>query len=250
MPREVMMHSTATLVSATARPSRRFERGFYLGISVLFLALVGWTFARTYYLRPFFDASPLPLLLHVHGVVMTGWVVLLLVQSTFIATRRVQWHRRLGVFGSVWAALVVILGSVTTLHAAAREVRAHSAFAAGQVVITSLDLIQMLFFAGFVGAAVWLRRRPDCHKRLMLLTVACMLPDALARLPVTCMTNGLMLGGLYGSVAVFVGLDTIRHRRLHPAFGWGGLGLLVVFTVLLFVAITPWWIAFGTRLVS
>jgi len=242
------MISTAT--TATRRASRRFERPFYLATSILFMALVGWTFAQTYYMRPFFTARPLPTLLSVHGFVMTGWVVLLVVQSTLIAAHRIQWHRRLGVFGTVWAALVVVLGSVTTLHAAAREVRAHSAFAAGQVVITSLDLIQMLFFAGLVATAVWLRRRPDYHKRLMLLTIACMLPDALARLPVSFMTNQLIMLGLDGFVLLCVAVDTFAHRRLHPAFGWGALLILGAFHAALYFTVTPTWIAFGSRLVS
>ncbi|HEY2906031.1 MAG TPA: hypothetical protein VGJ29_09030 [Vicinamibacterales bacterium] len=244
------MNSTATLPTTRARPSRRFERRFYLGISIVFMALVGWTFARTYYLRPFFDARPLPTLLQVHGAVMTGWVVLLVVQSTFIAARRIQWHRQLGVFGTVWAAMVVILGSVTTVHAAAREVRAHSEFAASQVVITTLDLIQMLFFAGLVSAAVWLRRRPDYHKRLMLLTIVCMLPDALARLPVGFMTNQVIMSGLDGFVLLCVGVDTFAHRRLHPVFGWGALLILGTFHAALYFTSTPTWIAFGSRLVS
>lgn len=228
----------------------RFERRFYLIATAAFLLLVFWTFARTYFLKSLFGTPPLPALLHVHAIVMSGWVVLLAVQSALISARRIGWHRRLGVFGAGWAALLVVVGSLTTVHAAAREVRGHTPMAAPQIVITTLDLAQMALFAAFVAIAIWQRRRADVHKRLMLLTIVCMLPDALARLPVTFMTNGLILGGLYGSVAVFVGLDTIRHRRLHPAFGWGGLGLLVVFTVLLFVAMTPWWIAFGTRLVS
>jgi hypothetical protein len=161
---------------------RRFDRRLYLGAS-LFLALVFWTFARTFYLRPFFRTPPLSALLHIHGAVMTGWVVLLVAQTSLIAAHRVQWHRRLGLFGAVWAALVVLLGSITTLHAAAREVRGHTDFAASQVTITSLDMLQMLFFAGFVVIAICQRHRPDYHKRLMLLTIACMLPDALARLP-------------------------------------------------------------------
>ncbi len=243
-------------MNAITSPSRRFERRFYLGTTFIFLALVFWTFARTFYLKAFFATPALPLLLQIHGAVMTGWVVLLAVQSSLIAAHRVQWHRRLGVFGTVWAALVVILGSVTTLHAAAREVRAHSTFAASQVVITSLDLIQMLLFAGFVGTAIWLRRRPDYHKRLMLLTIACMLPDALARLPVSIMinesfmTNELILVGLDGFVLLCVGIDTIGHRRLHPAFGWGGLLIVGAFHAGLHFTSTPAWIAFGSRLVS
>jgi hypothetical protein len=229
---------------------RRFERRFYLGASVAFLALVFWTFARTFYLKPFFKTPSLSPLLHIHGAVMTGWVVLLVVQSSLIVAHRVQWHRRLGVFGVVWAALVVILGSTTTLHAAIREVRGHTAFAGSQIVITSLDLVQMLLFAGLVGLAIRLRRRTDYHKRLMLLTIACMLPDALARLPVSFMTNRLILWGLDGFVLLCVGTDTLRQRRLHPAFAWGAFVVLGAFHVAFFVARTPAWIAFGKRFLS
>lgn len=243
-------------MNAIANSHRRFERRFYLGASLVFLALVFWTFARTFYLKALFKTPSLSLLLHIHGVVMSGWVVLLVVQSALVAAHRVQWHRRLGVFGTVWAALVVILGTTTTLHAAAREVRHHTAFAPTQVVITSLDLVQMVLFAGLVIAAIRLRRRTDYHKRLMLLTIACLLPDALARLPVSFMTNEtfmknvLILAGLDGFVLLCAGIDTIGHRRLHPAFGWGALIILGAFQIAFYFANTPAWIAFGTQLVS
>ena len=236
---------------------RRFERCLYLGASLIFLVLVFWTFARTFYLRTFFGAPPLSALLHIHGTVMTGWVVLLVAQTSLIAAHRVQWHRQLGIFGAFWAALVVLFGSITTLHAATREVRAHTDFAASQVVITSLDLLQMLFFAGFVAIAIWQRRRPDWHKRLMLLTVACMLPDALARLPVSFMTratetelNLRIMLGLDMFMLVCVGVDTIWHRRLHPAFAWGASLFVGAFHFALYFAQTRAWIAFGESLVS
>jgi hypothetical protein len=133
--------------------SRSFDRRLCLGASLVFAALVFWTFARTFYLKPFFGTPPLSALLHIHGAVMTGWVVLLAVQTGLIAAHRVRWHRRLGVFGAGWAALVVVFGSITTLYAAAREVRNHTEFAAGQVIITSLDLLQMLFFT---QSATWI----------------------------------------------------------------------------------------------
>jgi hypothetical protein len=240
----------AETTAASTISQRRFERRFYLGASLLFFALVFWTFARTFYLKALFHTPVLSPLLHVHGVVMSGWVVLLVVQSGLVALRRVEWHRRLGVFGAVWAAFVVILGSTTTLHAAAREVRAQSKFAASQIVITSLDLVQMLLFAGLVGLAIWTRGRPATHKRLMLLTIACLLPDALARLPVGFMTNLLILRGLDLFVLLCVGIDTLRHRRLHPAFGWGAVVVLGAFHVAFHFVQTPAWIAFGRRLMS
>ena len=72
-------------MNTIVRSSRRFDRRLYLGASLSFLALVFWTFARTFYLRPFFGTPPLSVLLHIHGAVMTGWVVLLVVQSSLIA---------------------------------------------------------------------------------------------------------------------------------------------------------------------
>jgi hypothetical protein len=132
-------------MNATVGSERRFDRRLYLGASLIFLALVLWTFARTFYLRPLFGTPPLSALLYIHGAVMTGWVVLLVAQTSLIAAHRVLWYRLLGVFGTVWAA-------------------------ASQVIITSLDLLQMLFFAGFVAIAIWQRHRPDrdwtCSYRL------------------------------------------------------------------------------------
>ena len=237
-------------MDTAAQSARRAERAFFLFIAFAFLALVLWTFARTFYLKLVFGTPPLPLLLHIHGIVMTGWPVLLAVQTSLIASRHVQWHRRVGVFGTLWAGLVVLLGSVTTLHAAAREVQGHTPMAKIQVFITTLDLLQMLLFAAFVTAAILLRRRPDYHKRLMVLTIACMLPDAFARLPVHFMTNARILMGLDGFVLLCVAIDTFRHRRLHPAFGWGGLAFMLTFHVALLTAMSPGWIAFASGLLS
>jgi len=244
-------------MNAIVGSERRYDRRLYLGASLIFLALVFWTFARTFYLRPFFGTPPLSALLHIHGAVMTGWVVLLVAQTSLIAAHRVQWHRRLGVFGAVWAALVVLVGSITTLHAAAREVRGHTDFAAAQVTITSLDLLQMLSFAGFVAIAIWQRHRPDYHKRLMLLTIACMLPDALARLPVSFMTqateaelNLRIMVGLDLFILICVGIDTFWHRRLHPAFAWGALLFVGAFHLALYFTQTRVWITFAESLVS
>jgi hypothetical protein len=242
-------------MSSTAGSKFRFNRFLYLGTSLVFLALVFWTFARTFYLKQFFGSPPLSALLYVHGTVMTGWVVLLVAQTGLVATRRTRWHRLLGVFGVFWAALVVLLGSITTLHAAAREVREHTSFAASQITITSLDLLQMMFFAAFVALAVQLRHRPGDHKRLMLLTIACMLPDALGRLPVSFMTqateaqhNLRIMLGLDMFVIIVVGFDTIWHRRLHPAFAWGALLFVGAFHVALDLTQTHEWIVFGESL--
>jgi hypothetical protein len=238
-------------MSATiAGPRRTFEHRFYLATSFVFFALVLSVFARTYYLKLLFATPALPLLLHVHGAVMSGWVVLLAAQSGLVAARRVPWHRRLGVFGAGWAALVVLLGSTTTLHAAARAVHERAENAPTLVAIAGLEVTQMAFFASVVVAAILLRRRTDYHKRLMVLTIACMLPSVLSRLPVSFMSNAMILGGLDLYVLACIGVDTWRHRRLHPAFAWAGGLFLVVFNAGFLFFVSPTWIRFGTWLVS
>ena len=57
---------------------RQFDRRLFLTAAVLFPLIVFAGFARTYYLRGFFQVPPLPSnIVHVHGLVMTMWVAVL-----------------------------------------------------------------------------------------------------------------------------------------------------------------------------
>ena len=92
---------------------------------------------------------------------------------------------------------------------------------------------------------------------MLLLTIACMLPDALARLPVGFMTQAIevelnlrIMVGLDVFILTCVGLDTLWHRRLHPVFAWGALLFVGAFHLALYVTQTRAWIAFGESLVS
>jgi len=51
-------------------------------------------------------------------------------------------------------------------------------------------------------------------------------------------------------VVIFVAVDVIRHRRLHPAFGWGALALLVPLNAGYMLFQTDPWTRFVTRLFS
>jgi hypothetical protein len=233
-------------------PSRKSstDHAFSIAVTGCFIALVFWTFARSYYLREFFNTASLAPLVQVHGAVMTGWVVLLAAQSGLAGVGQIRWHRNLGWMGAVWALLVIVLGSATTLAASAREVHQHTRFAQIQVTVTGLELVQMILFAGLVVAAITLRRRPDYHKRLMLLTIACFLPSALARLPVDFIDNRLILWLVDALVLTCVGIDWWRKHRLHPAFGWGAVLVLGMLHVAFYVTQTEGWLSLGTWMVS
>ena len=223
-------------------PRHRF---IYPVTATLFAAFVAWAFARTYYFRGSYERTDLSVFLRIHGAIMTGWVLLLVVQSVLVAADQAKWHRRLGFLGAAWALLVMGLGAAATILASAREVRNHTAMEQLQLTITGLELVQVILFGILVFGAVALRRRPDYHKRLMILSIVCMLPSVIPRLPVTFFDSLLsILMVTFLILAVLVGVDTYLGRRLHPAFVAGG-GLIVSSLQLgFFAAHTAGWRSF------
>ncbi|HEV3063357.1 MAG TPA: hypothetical protein VGY48_34245 [Vicinamibacterales bacterium] len=98
-----VMSTLATSTSGTNANRPAIDRRLSAGVAIGFALTTLVGFAQTYYLKVLFGTPPLRLLLHVHGVVMTAWVVLFLVQVGLIAERRTDLHRRLGVMGAVVA---------------------------------------------------------------------------------------------------------------------------------------------------
>ena len=80
----------------TTKLAGRYDRHFYTGIALVASLTVFAGFAPTYFLRARFESTPLPLYLHVHGLLFTFWVALFVVQAGLVAARRVGLHRKLG----------------------------------------------------------------------------------------------------------------------------------------------------------
>ncbi len=100
---------------------RRATRRFFIFVAVLFPLLVLLGFARTYYLRAFLDGPPVPtLLVHLHGLVMTAWIVLFATQVWLISSRRIRVHQKLGIAGVVLGIVIIVVGLLTAIASAAR----------------------------------------------------------------------------------------------------------------------------------
>jgi hypothetical protein len=205
---------------------RAIDRPFYAWAAAVAATIAFAGFARTYYLKSFFGTPEMSSLVHVHGVVMTLWVVLFIVQVGLVSAGRTDLHRRLGLAGAVLAVLVVGLGVATAIDAARRGAPP----TAPPLVFLAITLSVVLVFAIFVAAALYLRKRPDYHKRLMALATLTVIQPAVARVAVdvTGLFHPLLFFGITDVMLLaFIGWDTIRNRRLHPAFGWGMLFFLI-----------------------
>lgn len=219
-----------------------FDRRLYttMGMLAVLVVLVG--FSRTFYLRMWFDVPPLSALRYLHGVLMTAWYALFLAQVLLIHRRRADIHRRLGIFTALIAAAIVPVGSATAI-AFIHRLHTNADEAPIAAIIAGYDFISLLMFALLVGTALLLRRRSDVHKRLMTLASLSLLAPALARV----FSDEQAVWLTYLLVLTPIAIDTWRHRRLHPAFGWGGALFLISSRVAVHVAASKQWIDFALR---
>jgi hypothetical protein len=232
-------------VTAAAIRTRRRTRRFYVGMALAIAITVFAGFSRTYFLKAHFGTPQLSVLLQVHGLVFTTWVLFFLAQTMLVAGGRTYLHRRMGVAGAVLAALVLIVGTTTAIL----RVKGGSAPIPGvpPLAFLAIPFFDMVVFAILVGSALYLRHRLEAHKRLMTLAMIALLAAPIARLP---------LGFLGSGPPVFFGLsdlfivalliyDLTTRRRVHPATIWGGLLIVASQPLRLIIAGTPAWMSFA-----
>jgi hypothetical protein len=201
-----------------ADATRRTDSVFYTGMSVAAAIIVLVGFAPTYYLRPQYTPEALPIHLHVHGVLFSAWIVLIVVQASLVAAGRTRWHRTLGPWAVVLAAVAAAAGGRAGLMTASREavfdVEAARAF-------LTIPLFSMATFSLLVGAGVLWRQRAKAHKRLMLLATISILDAPIARWPGAPGATGVTLI-VASFIAAGIIYDVVSRRRVHPAYLWGG----------------------------
>ena len=229
---------------------RRRERWFYIGMSIALVITVFAGFAPTYYLRPYFNTAPLMPLLHLHGFVFTSWLVLFVTQTTLVAAHRTDIHRRLGVAGGVIAVLMVLLGVTTALVRAKQGATPLPGISPLSFLVVPLG--DMFVFSILEGAGFYFRRRPDVHKRLMLLATISILAAAIARLPFAIMRAGPP--AFFGLTDVFVVAcvlyDLVTLRRIHRATALAGLFIVASQPLRLMLGGTHAWLSFAAWLVG
>ena len=154
-------------------------------MAAVFLVVIFTGFARTYYLAGVFNA-PLPnLLVHIHAVAFTLWIVLFIAQISLVTAGRVDLHRRLGLLGFVLAIVVILLGTVTASDRLARHVAQPGTDTVEEVrAFYAVPLFDMVMFSTFVYFGYRNRVQRAVHKRLMLFATLSLLDAGFDRWPV------------------------------------------------------------------
>jgi hypothetical protein len=215
--------------------TERVRHWFFSGFSIAAASIVFVGFAPSFYLRSFTDGPPLPPLVVVHSIAFTSWIVLLLAQTTLAATSRIGLHRRLGAAGAVLLAVMIALGWTTAIAAARHGyIPGQRAGMADPLAGLIIPLRDLLLFAAAAAAALYFRRSPETHKRLMIIATINLLPAASGRIFAESFV-GLTPVLILACVVAGPIYDRAGGRRLHWAYLWGGsltfLSLLVQFPI-------------------
>ncbi len=236
----------------TIKPGSRNDNFFFSAMALLILATVFVGFARTYFLAGVFRA-PLPnILIHIHGVVFSAWIVLLITQISLVTVGRVDIHRKLGLWGFGLACLMVVMG---VLAASDSLLRGFSPPGSGLDPKTfyAIPILGILVFALLVFFAYRKRFDPAAHKRLIMLATISLLLAPTGRPPFTAITAARpYLAGFFVwlFLLLLIGYDLWSTHKVHRATIWGGLFVVVAIQLLVPVGMTSAWHGFANFMLS
>jgi hypothetical protein len=227
----------SSVTISPGKPSLTRHPRFFPILAALLIVFVFLGFAPTYYLRPA-NAGAIPAYLHIHGAAMTAWYALLLVQTTLIALRRRAVHRRLGVAGAVIAAVIVFLNPIVVVWSVAHQPPGTPIELTA--LITIGDLLVMAIFAILAAFAIYWRRYPETHSRMLMLASIAVAGPALGRLSLNL--AGTPIPGLVTLMLLpllIVVHDRVLTRRVPPVSVWGAAAIIGSLVLSIAIANSP-----------
>ena len=212
------------LIGVTAQTL--FVRYFFVGMACLFPVIVLLGFGHEFQdigtgkIKPHW-------IVHVHGAVMSGWILVFLAQAILALKSNFKLHRELGMFGAALGVLVWVWMGIVAVY---MIIANHPPQGHWYFDLVSGSMFQMVNFGVFFTWGLLARKKnPAAHKRLLLLATLGTLQAAVDRI------HWLPLLGI-GYPYVFmmyldllliplVIYDFVTLRRIHR-ITWFGLAII------------------------
>ena len=238
------MASRTVPAQAVASRSHRgglLDKYFYFGMSLLIPVIVIYGFSHTIRHNLLDAAPPRPWILWVHATVFSFWLLFFMMQSALVRTHNVKLHRTLGWFGAALGTVVAVLG-ISTAFIMDRFLflLTHNA---GFKTFIAIQLMDISSFAALFALAIYWRKKPEYHRRLMLLATCVLTSAAFARFPHT----GLTWAYFCVDALILLGVlrDLFVNRKVHVVYRYALPALIVfqTFTVQLVLHPPHWWIS-------
>ena len=215
---------------------------FYLFMSLLIVAVIVYGFSFTIGKNLLHPAIPRPWILYVHATVFSSWLVFFVLQSTLVRSRKVQWHRRLGLFGVALGTLIPMVGvSTAVVMGRFNTVSLHATDAESSLVVPLFD---MVCFTSTFSLAVYWRRKPELHRRLMLVATCALTAAGFGRFPDRILPGYLFYVGVDLLILLGVARDLIVNRTVHRVYLFALPLFILGQTIVTYIAYhnVPFWL--------
>jgi len=170
-----MLHAKIAKGGPPAGFKTLLDRYFYFCMALLMAGLAVWRFSSTVDAHLLHAKPPRPFLLWFHGAAFSAWIALFVAQSALVRVRKVSVHRRLGWFGAVLAATMVVSGLIVSVVMLRFEMTVlHRKNAVSFLSVLWCD---MIIFGACMALAIYFRKRPEYHRRLVFMA-SCQLMQA------------------------------------------------------------------------
>ncbi|PEQ12782.1 hypothetical protein B2G71_10835 [Novosphingobium sp. PC22D] len=235
---------------ASIAPVRRTALTFWQKMNIGMALFILFGFAQ-FAARGFVDYDHAPLIFHLHGMLMVGWLGLVVSQSLLAGRGALALHMAMGWASVIMVPAIVIVASLTSLSALASGLTPPFFTPAYFLALVHVSAIA---FAVMVMAAVVLREQTAWHKRLMVGSSVLLLEPALGRvLPMPLIMpwgEWLSLAIQLGVVWLIVREDRRSLGAVHPATLAVAMGVASCHIVYESLARIPAWQALATAIAA
>jgi hypothetical protein len=246
--------------TASESPVATAERRFFATMAFVSLAVVFAGFATSYYLWPLTQATrfpggqpisrSLPLVVHLHALAFSGWIVLLALQGALVARGEAATHRRLGRLAAWLLPVLLVTGVLTSLTGARAGWNPGGPYR-DALSFMFVGVADLIVFTTLTGTGLALRRRPALHQRLMLLgTLGGLMWPAITRMPLVAGRLPLMFGLLVALVLAPAIRDLLSRSKGRWLSLGVGLGILATFPLRVAIGNSPAWRSLAAWLVQ
>ena len=216
------MTQTTTQTSTTS--------GFFVFIAGLAFFAIFTGFGKTFIIPLLSGSKSWPISIYIHAFFAFSWIFLFLVQSLLIKGRKYKLHASLGRWGIVIASGAV----VTIISAGLFQVERELMEGLGQTAISTMVGVcsSAFIFLSFVVLAIYFRKKPQTHKRFMLLATIVLIWPAWFRwrhfFP-SFSRPDIWFGVVLADSLIIIAFmwDWIKNRNIHPALLFGGLFFII-----------------------
>lgn len=229
------MVETTVGAAPKAKAAPRKGRRFYIGLAVL-MAVISVVGFWPKFFGPLLTTgqSPLAAVVQLHGVIYSGWVLLFATQVYLVSVGRIRQHQKVGQFGIYYGLALIPVGALAAFHRFYVQLAAGIELAQAQVKLLE-PLTDITTFTAFFISAIVYRKKPEIHKRLMIVATTTLMIAPVSRLcNVFFLHNSVVpykvayFSIWFSPIVAAMAYDYIKRRVIYPIYPLG----LVAFVIL------------------